>query len=145
MLDKLSRKTNLAWIDPTTGKNPDYITDRTKTYTPKAYLKYLNGIIEQDGRYTLEFSWKGRNNGGHIVNMDRNADGLLRIKDNQRGNGERSEYIGDKDVLAYLKRLKYSTTYYGYEYSLTPKVLRIDNMKFDEDVVNQILKASDVK
>lgn len=157
MAEKLSRKTNLAWIDPATGKNPEYITDRTKAYTAKSYLKYLDGIIEQGGRYTLEFGWKGRGRSGHIVNLDRTADGMLRIKDNQRGVRavkryvkdrfetsfieEQSEWIGSQEVLKYLSQFKYKTTSYGHTFYMTPKVLRIDNMRFDLDVVNQILKV----
>lgn len=158
MLSQLSRQTNLAWIDPATGKHPEYIMDAmkvigtpvtsaNKAFTPKTYLKWLNGIIEQGKRYTLQFGWKGRNSGGHIVNLDRTASGLLRIKDNQRGksyNGgwEKDEWIGDAEVLEYLKNLKYAQTIYGTEYHNGPKVLRIDNMQFDLDVVNKIMKGS---
>lgn len=157
MPEMLARNTNLAWIDPATGNNPDYITDRTKAYTARSYYKYLDGIIEQGNRYTLQFGWKGRGNGGHIVNLDRTPDGKLRIKDNQRGlrevrrlvNGkyitdfveEQSEWIGESDVLKYLGQFKYKMTSYGHTFYMTPKVLRIDNMQFDVDVVNQILKA----
>lgn len=139
----LSRQTNRAWIDPATGKPPAYIEDKSKTYTPKSYLAYLETIIEKGKRYTLEFGWAGRGNSGHIVNLDRNDSGELRIKDNQRGNGERSEWIGETDVLSYLKRLKYSRTFYGTKVNTPPQVLRIDNMQFDIDVVEKIMERAD--
>lgn len=139
----LSRTTNRAWIDPATGKPPAYIEDKSKTYTPKTYLAYLENIIEKGKRYTLEFGWAGRGNSGHIVNLDRNDSGELRIKDNQRGKGERSEWIGEADVLSYLKRLKYSRTFYGTKVNTPPQVLRIDNMQFDIDVVEKIMERAD--
>jgi len=140
MLDTLSRKTNLAWIDPATGNHPDYIFEN-KTYTAKSYKAYLESIVEPDKRYTLEFAWKGRGSGGHIVNLDRNSNGQLRIKDNQRGNGEPSEYIGDRAVTQYLSRIKYSWTSYGLKFNAPPKVLRVDNMQFDLTVVGKILEG----
>jgi hypothetical protein len=139
---QLSRYTNMAWIDPATGKNPEYITDRSKVYTAKSYGKYLESIIEAGKRYTLEFGWKGRGNSGHIVNVDRTESGELRIKDNQRGRGERSEWIG-VDAHRYLTQLRYSRTFYGQKFSTTPKVLRIDNMEFDPKIAEGIMKGFD--
>lgn len=142
MLEKLSRKTNLAWIDLETGEHPEYIFDNKKIYTAKTYKKYLENIIEQGKRYTIEFGWKGRSRSGHIVNIDRTDAGELRIKDNQRGMDEKSEWIGDKEISHYLSRLKYSTSIYGTKYSTPPKVLRIDNAGFDIDVVEKIMEGS---
>ena len=139
----LSRFTNRAWIDPATGKNPEYISDKSKTYTPKTYKSYLETIIEQGKRYTLEFGWKGRGNSGHIVNLDRTDGGELRIKDNQRGLNEKSEWIGDKEILQYLSRLRYSRTFYGTKVNTPPEVLRIDNMYFDKSVVDQIMEEGE--
>lgn len=138
--DKLSRHTNYIWIDPTTGKAPEYINDVTAT-TPKKYLKFIQDTVKQGERYSIEFTWKGRRSSGHIVNLDRTSDGQLRIKDNQRGVGERSEYIGDEQVLFYLNRMKYTATVGGYKYSTVPDLLRIDNMLFNEDVAKGIMKA----
>lgn len=139
----LSRFTNRAWIDPATGKPPEYISDKSKTYTPKTYKTYLESIIEQGKRYTLEFGWKGRGNSGHIVNLDRTESGVLRIKDNQRGMNEKSEWIGDAEILQYLSRLRYSRTFYGTKVNTPPEVLRIDNMQFDMDVVENIMEGAD--
>lgn len=139
-LEKLSYQCNSAWIDPATGKAPDYLFDNKAT-TPKKYLSFMQDTIEQGNRYTIEFSWKGRRRSGHIVNLDRTTAGELRIKDNQRGVGEKSEWVGDREVLAYLSRLKYTGSTYGYKYSCVPKILRIDNMYFNEDVVNKIMEG----
>lgn len=51
--------------------------------------------------YTYEFAWKGKCREGHIVNLDLTPEGLLRLKDNQRGIDEISEWIGDKEVEFY--------------------------------------------
>lgn len=140
MLEKLARDASMIWVDPVTGKHPEYLKDETAT-TPKKYLKFLQDIIQPDARYSIQFGWKGRRSSGHIVNLDRTVDGLLRIKDNQRGKGERSEWIGDADVLSYLDRMKYTTSFYGTKYPCVPKVLRIDNMEFDDAVASKVMKG----
>ena len=141
MLENLSKKTNLAWIDPKTGKHPDYIFENKK-FTAKTYTEYLKSVIEPGKRYTVEFTWKGRGYSGHIVNIDRDNKGNLRIKDNQRGPGERSEYIGDVAVQNYFSQVKFETSVYGTKINIPPKVLRVDNMEFDLSVVNKILEVS---
>ena len=137
---RLSRKTNLIWIDPATGDHPKYLFDDSAT-TPKKYLGFVQNTVEQGGRYSIEFAWKGRRRSGHIVNLDRTESGELRIKDNQRGNGERSEWVGDAEVLKYLGQMKYTATVYGNKFSCVPKILRIDNMKFDEDIAKGIMEG----
>lgn len=140
MCEKLSYKTNLAWIDPTTGEHPEYILDKSKT-TAKQYLEFIKGVVKPKERYSIEFSWSGRTRAAHIVNLDLNEDGLLRIKDNQRGMNEISEYIGDAQVLKYLSKMKYVTTIYGNKIPCVPKLLRIDNMEFNYEVVNEIMEG----
>ena len=131
MLEKLSYRTNLAWIDPKTGRHPAYITAYGKR-TAKTFLPVIKQTVQQGNRYTIEFGWKGTRNAGHIVNLDRNEAGQLRIKDNQRSNFEKSEWIGDEEVLQYLSRMKFGTS--------GPAILRIDNMYFDKSVVDEILE-----
>lgn len=138
--ERLSRQTNLVWVDPATGKHPDYILDKT-AQTPKKYLKFIAQTVKQGERYSIEFAWGGRGNSGHIVNLDRDASGNLRIKDNQRGQKEKSEWVGDGEVLSYLSRLKYTRTIYGAKYPCVPQLLRLDTMDFDETFAAQIMKA----
>ena len=128
MLDKLSRKTNIAWIDPATGKHPDYIFDDTITNASK-FAEFLEKVIEPNKRYTLEFLWIKRGRTGHIISVDRTADGILRLYDPQNG----KTYI-KQEVLEYLKQLKYSKI-------LPPKILRIDDKQFNLDVVNYIMEG----
>lgn len=141
MSEKLSYDTALAWIDRETKQKLKYIIagDNKTVYNPKKYLDFLEKQINVGERYTLQFAWKGRSWGGHIVNIDRNSDGQLRIKDNQRGNGERSEWIG-AEIMEYLARLKYKGVWNGSLHIETPKLLRIDNAEFNIGVVDKILE-----
>ena len=142
-LERLSHDPRMAWIDPKTGKHPDYIYDNNRR-TPEDYLDFVNEVVKPGNRYTIQFAWKGRGHSGHIVNIDRAPNGLLRIKDNQRGPGEKSEWIGDYAVLDYLSRVKFEdTSQIGGTTPCVPQLLRIDNMDFDFSVVNHIMKGED--
>jgi SPP1 gp7 family putative phage head morphogenesis protein len=134
-LDILSRKTNLAWFDPTTGKHPEYIFDDAAR-TVKKFADFLEQTVKAQNRYTLEFSWKGRRRSGHIISLDRDSTGGLRLYDPQTG----ETYTGD-EVKKYLGRIKYETTVYGTKLPARPKVLRIDDKQFNLDVVNDILEG----
>lgn len=142
-LERLSYDPRMAWIDPKTGKHPDYIYDNNRR-TPEEYLDFVNEVVKPGNRYTIQFAWKGRGHSGHIVNIDRAPNGFLRIKDNQRGPREKSEWIGDFAVLDYLSRVKYEdTSLFGGTTPCVPQLLRIDNMDFDYSVVNHIMKGAD--
>lgn len=142
-LERLSHDPRMAWIDPKTGKHPDYIYDNNRR-TPEDYLDFVNEVVKPGNRYTIQFAWKGRGHSGHIVNIDRTPNGLLRIKDNQRGPGEKSEWIGDFAVLDYLSRVKYEdTSLFGGTTPCVPQLLRVDNIDFDFSVVNHIMKGAD--
>lgn len=138
---KLSRDTNLIWIDPETGTHPEYISDPSLR-SSEEYLPFINDTINKGERYSIEFGWSGRGNSGHIVNIDRNKDGKLRIHDNQRGEGEKAEWVGDDEVLEYLKKMKYETIYRGKTYPTVPKLLRIDNMEFDYKMASKIMEKA---
>lgn len=139
---RLSMYTNEVWIDPETGKPPKYITNKEATNFNK-YFDFMNETVKQGERYSFEFVWKGRGFSGHVVNLDRNEDGELRIKDNQRGKGELSEWVGDKEVRSYLSQMKYTYTLRGItRYDAMPKMLRIDNMEFNVEVANKIMEAA---
>lgn len=134
-LAELSRKTNLAWIDPTTGTHPAYIFDDTAT-TVKKFSDFLEKTVEQNKRYTIEFSWKGRSRSGHIISMNRGADGALTLYDPQIGR----TYTG-KQIDAYIGRMKFTTTVYGNKFVTPPKILRVDDKMFNLDMVNNILEG----
>lgn len=134
-LAELSRKTNKAWIDLATGNHPEYIFDKTAT-TPKKFYEFMEKVIEKDKRYTLEFGWKGRSRSGHIISLDRDDKGILRLYDPQIG-----KTYSDKEVNKYLTNLKYTTKIYGNTVPTPPKILRVDDKAFDLDMVNHILEG----
>lgn len=143
VLDRLSIDPRMAWIDPKTGKHPGYIYDNNRR-TAEEYLDFVSEVVKPGNRYTIQFAWKGRGHSGHIVNIDRAPNGLLRIKDNQRGREEQSEWIGDFAVLDYLSRVKYEDKLpFGSFTPCVPQLLRVDNMDFDFSIVNHIMKGAD--
>ena len=134
-LDELSRATNKAWIDPKTGKHPDYIRDESVT-TAKKCRDWLEKTIEPGNRYTFQNSWKGRGRSGHIISADRDEDGNLRLYDPQCG-----KVMKGDDINAYLSRCKYTTSFYGHKVSVAPRVLRVDNMQLNPEFTDSIMEA----
>ena len=136
-LEELSMSTNKAWIDPLTGEFPEFIFDDTIT-TPKGYLKFMESVIEKDKRYTIRFNWKGRSRSGHIISLSRDENGLLKLYDPQVGRN----YSGDK-VLAYLKQMKFQTSFGGTKINMPPQIMRVDDKEFNLDMINYIMKGVD--
>lgn len=135
MLEKLSKKTNLAWIDPETGKHPEYIFD-VSADSPRKLFQFLQKEISQSGRYTLEFNWKGRGNKGHIISTEKGEDGKFFLYDPQIG----KKYT-DVEALRYLTRLKYETSVYGSKFKTPAKLLKVDGLDFNEEIVDFILEG----
>lgn len=133
--DRLSRRTNEAWIDPKTGKHPDYIKDDTAN-TPKKAKEWLNNTIEEGNRYTMEFGWKGRSRSGHIINVYKEG-GEVKFYDPQNG----SKYAG-KEVDQYLARVRLQTTTYGFKIPTPLKVLRVDDKQFNMNIVEKVLTTN---
>lgn len=134
MCQTLATDTNMAWIDPVTGKYPAYLTDDSVNNAVKA-KKFLNNTCKKGERYTMQFGWKGCSRSGHIVCIEKVDDGL-RLFDPQSG-----AIYNDSQIEEYLKRVKFQTTFYGTKFNIF-KLLRVDNMQFNESVVSQILKGT---
>lgn len=84
-------------------------------------------------------SWRGQEDevlfhikGKDVVITDQNNEFITLMK-------------GDAEILQYLSRLRYSRTFYGTKVNTPPKVLRIDNMQFDIDVVEKIMERSETQ
>lgn len=138
VLSKLSGAPRLAWHKKGTKEEVDYIiNNRTEAYTPKLYKSYLDEIIEEGTRYTMQFAWKGRGRSGHIISVFK-ENGELVFYDPQVGKINKGKKVDD-----YLKMLKYEFTIGGVKVPFHPQLLRIDNLDFNPDIVNHILKASD--
>ena len=123
-----------AWIDPKTGKHPDYMSGCRDVSTPKQAKKYLEDNLKQGERYTLGHSWKGRGNTGHIITAFKDSDGSVTLYDPQSG----KKMIGN-DVNSYLNRIKYKTTTYGMKFNLGFRILRVDDKQFNTEMVDKIL------
>lgn len=141
--ERLSYRTNLAWIDPTTGKHPDYARYDgagkddflgRPIPTQKRCMEWLTreGTIEDGSRYTMEFSWKGRGNSGHIVSIER-TEGGLRMYDPQCG-----RTYDEDGISEYLKNVRMRSTRYGTTYAEGPKLLKVSDYEFDQ-MCDQIL------
>jgi hypothetical protein len=143
-LRELSFNTNKAWIDPSkTGKakhrHPAYIEYKGHKVQganePASFITYLETTVgRQQERYTLEFSYstEKRKRAGHIINVDRDDRGQLRLYDPQSG----KEFIGNEQVVQYTTRMELE------DIKHLPQILRIDNMAPNPDIVNFILKKS---
>lgn len=134
--EMLSRATNKAWIDPKTGTFPDYIKlgFDSDIDTPSKYFEYLKETLKDKTRYTMEFAWKGRGNGGHIVHIFREGE-AVKIYDPQTGST-------CEDVKKYLNNVRFKKTILGMKVTTAPQLLEVENYDFNLDVVNKILVKS---
>ena len=127
---KLSWQTQKAWIDPKTGEMPkvskaggwvDYRKIKTLAQRKNEFLSNT----QEAGRYHMGFAWKGGRS-GHIVTLERKADGSLSLYDPQAG----TSIIGEDNILAYIAR-KISPNYPITTY-------RVDNLALNTDVVPRV-------
>ena len=131
--EMLSQNPRIAWVDPKTGDIPDFVPwDYKRTYDKKSYRAFLDENVKSGERYTLQFNW-GNASGGHIISAERDSRGALRLYDPQTGK------IYDKDwsLDDLMGRMSY-TDRSGR--SDPPKLLRVDNLAFREDIIKDILE-----
>lgn len=129
----LAQNTNLAWIDPATGKPPLPFNSQD-ALTPKKFLKFLEDNIEQDARYTLRFA-NSPSGDGHIVCLDRTEQGELRIYDPQIG----KVYTG-RNMRNYIRQFTFRTTYQGLKITYPPDILRVDNLELNKSFLDGLLE-----
>ncbi len=115
----LSHNTNLAYIDQY-GKHPQYIT------TPKGTnkLKFIDSVVREGKRYTVEWAW-GNSQEGHIITVMKEK-GALKFYDPQDGSIMNEQTFKSQVINRTKKQLK---------------ILRVDNCEFDTDFVDHILKG----
>lgn len=134
--DRVAKETRLAWIDPNTNKKPKYIDARKVTDSASCY-KWLDKKIEKDARYTFEFDWKNSNN-GHIISAFKDNSGKVVLYDPQI-----NELITGSRVKLYLNDIDHNSIRKDYTGKITyvgTKLLRVDNLSFNEKIVNKILE-----
>lgn len=129
----LAQDTNLAWIDPATGK-PPIPFNSPNDLAPKKFLKFLEDNIEQDARYTLRFA-NTPSGDGHIVCLDRNEKGDLRIYDPQIG----KVYL-DREMRNYIRKFTFRSTYQGLKTTYPPDILRVDNLDLNKAFLDGLLE-----
>lgn len=135
----LSHTTNLAWIDPSTGRPPDIMRNE-KANTVKRFKEWMEETIQPGERYTFEHGWKGRGNSGHIISVDRDSGGALRFYDPQSGTTRQGA-----DIDNYLSRTKlvYSPRIMGQKLTIpVAGLLRVDNMQINPQYSDGIMEAA---
>lgn len=139
--DKLAKNTLLIWKNKDGSDADFFFGSNVWTYkgawvgeipTAKRFEKKLLESLDENGRYTLQFKWKGFN-AGHIVSLGKDS-GQLVIYDPQSNKMMR----GDK-VSEYLERLQYRRQFKGNEYYNWPGVIRVDDKEINFDMANKIM------
>lgn len=129
---ELSRATEKAWIDPITGKTPEKFyaggkmeVDKRGRLVKKDLKNIANDInqyTKNEGRYTIEYIWKGTKS-GHIISLERLPNGNIQIYDPQSGK-----------KISWVNLSKQISTGYSV------RLLRVDNLEVDTKIVNGIVK-----
>lgn len=136
-LDKLSRQTYAAWLDPETGEYPKTILPEKPVRNYKQYYEFLKEKLKEGERYNIGFMWKGRSRSGHIVTMYREKGDII-LYDPQTGKKYKNEQMADE----YLSRMKVAGSTYGISISSVPQLYRVDNMAFNPEYVDDIMEAA---
>lgn len=127
----LAEQPTRAYINPETGKEPEMI--RVEESPTKArFNKLCEETVKDDERYHLRIETK--TGGGHVVCMDRDESGVLRVYDPQDG----SIYKASE----YLKRAKYSSKSYGITVPEDNYIFRVDNAEFNIELINGALEPA---
>ena len=132
---KLSKKTELVWIDPFTNKTPVKINCNElqwknggwKGNTITQITREIEAVTKAEGRYHIDFCWKGGKS-GHIITIERKADGTLLFYDPQTGK-----------IVDWKKMSKDISTSRGVN------VLRVDKLFVNTDYVECVAKAGTTK
>ncbi|WP_081260881.1 phage minor head protein [Streptobacillus moniliformis] len=143
MLSKLSMQTNIAWIDPNTGKHPEYIKLENKSGNIKNSYYQIKNTLKVGRKYTIQYFWKGFD-GGHIQNIWLDEkDNVVVIYDPQTN----KIYKGGNEISKILKHIRYKPKYYRsvgmYGDVPTIDILDITDLEFNLDVVNYIMKKKE--
>ena len=118
---RLSYQTELIWIDPKTGQLPTL--EKIYASTDHAAAIDWERRTADTGRYHLRFHWKS--GGGHIITVERKADGVGVFYDPQTGNIiKESEFYYDRIKLDSLRFYRVDN-------------LRVDTSMIDGAVVKQ--------
>jgi hypothetical protein len=133
--DKLSERPNIAYIDPKTGKIPEFT--KIKANNEMECEQWLNNNIKQGERHIFAFKWKQKTfNGddiGHVLIVTKDINDELKVYDPQNN-------IKYKDANILLQKIKYN--YSLGEEKNPPMILRVDDKEFNYNILNQISKPA---
>lgn len=116
---RLSYDTSLAYLTPR-GQHPI-----KKAIAPgQRKMDFLSKEVKGDGTYALEWAWKGRSS-GHIVVVERNDQGALRLYDPQTNTVKE----GSEGIMSYLQ---------GTE---RLRLTDLTNCALDEEFCDKIMKG----
>ena len=82
--DKLEERPNIAYIDPATGKTPEFTTIKAKNEFD--CINYLDQKVQEGERYVFAFIWKNSSNKnkiGHVVTVTKDSNNNLVFYDPQ--------------------------------------------------------------
>lgn len=130
-MKELSKDITIAWIDRKTGKQPQQTVEGFENAS-ECY-DWLHNTVKKGCRYLLGYKPSNSRDGvGHIVNLDKDDNGNLRIYDAQTN----KSILDNVRVFELLQQVQYKQsddTYYPI------KLLRIDNLDFDIDFVSSVI------
>lgn len=106
-----------------------------ETPTARRLEKKLLEALDENGRYTIQFKWRGFNS-GHIVTIQKDADELV-IYDPQSNKLLRGKYVSE-----YLDRMQYQRQIHGMKYYSWPSVMRVDDKDFNFDMANKVMRKA---
>lgn len=138
---QLSSDPALAWVDPQTGKTPAPVIDK-KVTTPLRTYTWLKNTLKPGGRYTIWFGWKGKTRAGHIVHVRKTGDGDVELYDPQVGIVKAK---GEKGIRGYFSSVRYRFKLRSGTYITPPKLLRVDNLYPNLNILNHVLKSGSGK
>ena len=118
---QLSMKTEMAWIDPSTGLYPIKQIAGRGVRKVSGLTNELSKIMYETGRYHINFVWKGTRS-GHIITVDKLPNGHFRFYDPQNGK------IVSWANLSIRVSLKYGIS-----------VLRVDDLLINTDIIMGIV------
>lgn len=119
---QLSRKTEMAWIDESTNTHPVKSVAGRGVRTIQKLSNELSEIMKEQGRYHIDFVWKGTKS-GHIICVEKLENGNFRFYDPQNGR-----------VILWSDLSKRVSLFYGV------KVLRVDRLQVNTDIINGVVE-----
>lgn len=139
MCNKVAKDPELPWIDKATGKKPVALKSSDNNVRTAPQLEqWIKETVEPNARYHFYFSWRGRNNGGHIVTLNTDSLGNATFYDPQV-----SELISASKLRSYLRRIKLEMSVYGTKMALPTYLYRVDNLDINFDIVEPMMMKAE--